>query len=70
LFCSLFYAAVNDADYIALNDQMMVNNKLERIWKELSWPNVRYFASISNLLETSMDNDDGNLYFGYQIKKK
>jgi Holliday junction resolvase len=49
---------------------MIVNNKLERIWKEWSWPNVRYYPSISHLLEISMDNDDGNLYFGHQIKKK
>jgi hypothetical protein len=31
---------------------------------------VRYYPSISNLLKISMDNDDGNLYLGYQIKKK
>jgi hypothetical protein len=31
---SLFNDAFNSSDYIASNERMIVNNELERIWKE------------------------------------
>jgi hypothetical protein len=32
--CSLFNDAANNSYYVALNDRIVVNNELERIWKE------------------------------------
>jgi hypothetical protein len=32
--CSLIDASDSNADYVASNDRMIVNNELETIWKE------------------------------------
>jgi hypothetical protein len=37
LLSGLFHDAVSISDYVMSNGRMMVNNELERIWKEAAW---------------------------------
>jgi hypothetical protein len=38
--------SVNSPDYIASNDGMLIGSELECIYKEVVWPNLRYYPSI------------------------
>jgi hypothetical protein len=40
--CGLFNNNISISDYTTPNDRMIMNNELERLWKQL-WPNSRYY---------------------------
>ena len=44
LFNVICYDAVNISDYIATSGRRFVSNEAARMWKELSWFNVRCYA--------------------------
>jgi len=44
--CSPYKDTVGMSEYIGPSDLMIMNNKLERIYKESVWPNLKHYLEI------------------------
>ena len=42
LICVVFNNAVSCLDIIAINYMMITYNEFKRVWKESSWPKLKY----------------------------